>query len=182
MSSNIYNNYSHKNLYRVVQIRGVLYVQEFKWKCVTSSRSSNRRSQGEGCTPAALRTFPRLSRTSMRFPSKPYERPSFFRRKGNQFSGQSEEASRVHCGIGGSAEFPTLRDRGGSLRRIVGERSRRDCCLLDESAPWSSTARTHIGEAGNAQDLHEALCAALPHPAGRNAQDGHDAGYPAHSS
>jgi len=110
-----------------------IYVREFKWKSNITSRSPNRRSQGEGCTRAALRTFLQLSRTSMRFPSKPYERPSFFRRKGNQFSGKGK-SGKPHIF---TVEFTG--PRNFQYFTIAEERretiQREDCCLLDESAP-----------------------------------------------
>lgn len=86
-----------------------------------ADRQIGRRSQGEGCTPATLRTFLQLtiSRTSIRSPSERYS--SSFRRKGNQFPGKGGLRSFTH---------PRRNPRNflcDGSRRIVGERSRGDC-------------------------------------------------------
>lgn len=150
-------------------------VREFKWKWSITSRSPNRRSQGEGCTRAALRTFLQLSRTLMRFPSKPYERPSFFRGKREiSFPGRRSLGSLMY-----SLWNLQVRRISNILRSRVEDRrgtiQRGDCCLLDESAPWSY--RTHARRRSRyCAGITRALRTALLHPNGRNAQDGHNAG------
>lgn len=129
------------------------------WKLSAISRSSNRRSQGEGCTLATLYSFLQLtiSRTSMRFPSKPYERPSFFSvEREISFPGKESPKSLTYS-------LWNSRVRGifsaSRSRRIAAEDRRgtipRRLLVFSTSRRRGRTARTHIDEAGIAQDLHE---------------------------
>lgn len=144
------------------------------------SRWPNRRSQSEGCTLATLRTFLQLtiSRTSMRFPSKPYERPSFFRRKGNRgkFSGEGrfEKLHVFTVEFAGPRNFQRFAIAAIAAEDRRGTIPRRLLVLLDESAPWSH--RTHARR--RSRHCAGFTRALLLYPAGRNA---HDAGCPAHS-
>lgn len=118
-----------------------------------AGRQIGRRSQGEGCTPATLRTFLQLtiSRTSIGSPLKLYERyRAFSVERKISFPAKGSLRSLAHP-LWNSRNF--LRDgsrwiaedrRGTIPRRLL---------AFSTSRRRGRIARTH--EAGIAQDLHE---------------------------